>query len=75
MDSSVANILLSKDLDIYIKRESIYRQNKAAIFPVALGQCTEAMKARLDSEDAYSNISETGGVVRLLKLIMGIAFN
>ena len=75
LDSSVANMLLSKNLDIYIKQESIYRQNKAAMFSVALGQCTEAMKAGLDSEDTYLNISETGDVVRLLKLIRGIAFD
>ena len=61
LDSSIADIVLSKDTDVYIKRESIYRQNKAAIFSVELGQCTKAMEEKLESETLYATISDEGG--------------
>ena len=40
---AINTMLLSKDLDIYMKRESIYRQNKTQMFSVVIGQCSEAM--------------------------------
>ena len=74
-DTTIANALLSKDLDMFVKRESTYRQNKVAMLSVALGQCSEAMKAKLESENMYDKISNDGDVIALLKLIRSIAFD
>ena len=45
------------------------------MFVIAFGQCTGAMKARLESEDNFSHISKKGDVVLLFKMIRSIAFN
>ena len=42
---------------------------------VALGQCSEAMKAKLESEDTFESKSNNGDVIALLKLIRSIAFD
>lgn len=75
IDSAIADILLSKDLDIFVKRKSTYRQNKASMTAVALSQCSEAMKAKLESEDKFEQISNKGNVIALLKMIRSIAFD
>ena len=42
---------------------------------VALGQCSEAMKAKLELEDSFKSISNNGDVIVLLRLIRIIVFN
>ena len=39
INEEVANILLGKEIDAYAKRSQQYRQNKAKIYSMALGQC------------------------------------
>ena len=66
--------LFEKDIETWAKRESIYRQNKASLYSIVLGQCTEAMKAKLESDSGYETISGDSDVIELLKLIRSIAF-
>ena len=70
----VSNIFLGKEIDAYFKRSHQYLQNKAKIHSVALGQCTEAMKNRLEVEETYKDIDAESELIRLLLLIKSIAY-
>ena len=48
--------LYKNDIEIWSKRESLYRQNKAAMYSVVLGQCTEAIKAKIEADTQYKSI-------------------
>ena len=56
IEAEVAKLFLGKEIDPYVKRSQQYRQNKARIYSVALGQCTEATKKRLEGEETYEDI-------------------
>ena len=56
VDKEVVKLLLGKDIAAYVKRSQQYHQNKAKIYSVALGQCTEATKNRLKGKDTYKEI-------------------
>ena len=56
IDGGLVKILLVEEIDAYVKNSQQYCQNKAKIYSVALGQCTEAMKNRLKGEDTYKDI-------------------
>ena len=75
IDKEVENLLLGKDIDMYVKRSQQYRQNKAKICSVALGQCTEATKNRLEGEETYEHIDGDSGIIRLLLTINSIAYS
>jgi len=64
-----------KKVDTYVKRESIYEQNLETMYSVILGQCSDAMRAKLESQDEFERIADESDAVELLKLIKGIAFN
>lgn len=47
IDEDITKILLGKELDAFVKRKQMYCYNKATVYSVVLGHCTEAMKNRL----------------------------
>ena len=51
IEKEVANLLLGKEIDTYVKCSQQYRQNRAKIYSVALGKCTKAMKNCLKGEE------------------------
>ena len=57
IEEEVEKLLLGKDVYAYAKRSQQCRQNKAKIYSVALGQCTEAMKNCLGGEETYGDIA------------------
>ena len=48
LDTAAVEIIYKTELDGYIKRESIYRQNKASMYAVVFGQCSEPMRAKIE---------------------------
>ena len=58
IDKDVAKILLRKDIDASVNQTQDYRQNKANMYSMDLGQCTEAMKNTLEGEETYESIDE-----------------
>ena len=74
IDEDVAKLLLGKEIDTYVKRTQKYRQNKAKIYLVALGQCTKAMENILEGEETYKSIIEVSDVIRLLLFIKIISY-
>ena len=75
IDPAIDDLLLKNEVDIFIKRKFTYRQNQATMFSVVLGQCTEALKAKLEADNKFESISQSRDVIKLLLLIREIAFN
>ena len=71
----VAKLLFGKEIDSYVKRSQQYRQNKAKMYSVALGQCTEATKNRLEGDETYEDIDVDYDVIRLLQLIKSTTYS
>ena len=74
-DSDVDNILLKEEVQLHVRRKSTYRQNQATMFAIVLGQCTDAMKAKLEAESRYENTAQSRDVIELLKIMRDSAFN
>ena len=75
IDEEVANIHLGKDIDAYVKLSQQYRQNKAKIYSVTLGQCMEATDNRFEGEETYEDTDGDSEVIRLLLLINSISYS
>ena len=52
----IAVLLISKDIDQFVKREQHHHQNKAKMYSVELGQCTEAVNNFLEDESTYKDM-------------------
>eukprot|EP00957_Ditylum_brightwellii_P196722 14988938-Ditylum_brightwellii.AAC.1 len=50
VDNTIANIHLTKEIDVCLKRKEIYQGNKTKIFSVTIGQCAELMISKLESK-------------------------
>ena len=61
------------EVDEYMARKRDYSENKWALFAVVLGQCSEAMKAKLQVHEDYKNWERTHDVVSLLREIKGVS--
>eukprot|EP00957_Ditylum_brightwellii_P072372 5500718-Ditylum_brightwellii.AAC.1 len=70
----IAAIIIQKEYDLYMKRKATYKQNKTRMHAVAYGQCSEAMRAKLESTDKYEAAAEASNVIQLLRLIKKIAY-
>ena len=53
----------------YLKLLEDYDHNKAQIFAVIYGQCTDAMKSKLKSHSDHNDLSRNANVIKLLKRI------
>ena len=74
-DDAINEKILNRDIEAYVKRKAIYRQNKSSLYSVVMGQCTDAMKAKLKGISAYSTTDENSDVIELLKLIRQSTFD
>ena len=52
-NTKIDEMLFSKDFDNFIKRETSYRQNKAMMYSIVIGQCSKAMKAKLEGDSSF----------------------
>eukprot|EP00957_Ditylum_brightwellii_P183327 13964560-Ditylum_brightwellii.AAC.1 len=50
MDQATLKIYLSKEIDLYLKRQDQYKKNKTKMFNVIIGQCTDLMISKLESK-------------------------
>ena len=55
-----------KKLDMYLKREDAYNENKTKLFSVIYGQCTPKMVAGLKSQDGFTEKETKKDVVWLI---------
>ena len=66
---------LNRDIEVYVKRKTIYRQKKTSVYSVVMGQYTDDMKAKLKGMSADSATDENSDVIELLKLIRQSTFD
>ena len=66
---------LNRDIEVYVKRKTIYRQKKASVYSVVMGQYTDAIKAKLKGMSADFATDENSDVIELLKLIRQSTFD
>ena len=64
-----------KRIDEYVKRDEAYKQNMKTLYAVIWGQCTEALRAKLQAKDTHKDIAMNGDSIELLKNIKDTAFN
>lgn len=64
-----------KRIDEYVKREEAYKQNLKTLYAVIWGQCTEALRAKLQAKDTHKAIAMAGNAIELLKNIKDTAFS
>jgi len=64
-----------RKVDACVKHESICKQNLEMMCSMIVGQCSDAMRAKLESQDEFKWIANESDAMELLKLIKGIAFN
>ena len=55
--------LYEKDIEVWSKRESLYRQNKSSMYSIALGQCLEAMKVKLEASTQFELINDDSDLI------------
>lgn len=63
-----------KELDRYYKKVDKYEEDKAKVFIVIKGQCTLAMKNKIEAQEDYQDIEKNYEVVALLKSIRAVAY-
>eukprot|EP00957_Ditylum_brightwellii_P107433 8197217-Ditylum_brightwellii.AAC.1 len=74
LDNVIASIYLSNAIDMFLKRREIFQKNKSKMFMVIVGQCTDLVISKLESESTWKKTEATNNVVELLKMIKDIAY-
>ena len=64
-----------KQVDQYVKKLDQLKENIRTLYSVIWGQCTEAMKAKVESMSDYQGASLYNNGVELLKIIRSVCFN
>ena len=62
-----------KEADIFVERKASYDENKCAMFAIIMGQCSDAMKAKLKGHNAFKTWETTHDVIGLLTEIKAIS--
>ena len=65
----------TKKLDEVMKRESTLEENVKKVYSLIWGQCTDAMRQRIEALDTFAEMSRKGDGVGLLKALKAAAFN
>lgn len=68
-DDTLIKALFNEEVKEYMMRKRTYNNNKSKAYTVILGQCTEALKAKMKGQDNWDNIHDEHDVVMLLKSI------
>ena len=63
-----------KEVDIYVKRPEFYKSNKCALYSVIWSQCSEAMQAKIKSDDGFEATNKASDSLNLMQIIRGIAY-
>jgi hypothetical protein len=64
-----------KTVDEFVKQQTHLEQNVKTICSLVLGQCTDAMRAKLKFQSRYRTIEDESNGIELLKMIRTIMFN
>jgi hypothetical protein len=64
-----------KSVDEFVKQKAYFGENVKTVYSLILGQCTEAMRAKLESKKSHVVVSAASDGIELLKNIKSIMFN
>ena len=67
--------ICEKHVDEYVKKYQNYEQNKKYVYSLIMGQCTEVLRDRIESESTYHTISTNADPLSLLQIIKDLVFN
>ena len=73
--SATVKRIWEKRIDAFVKRETMLEGNIKTLYSLVWGQCTESLRAKLESDKDYVSMSKARDGVMLLKSIKGIVFN
>jgi hypothetical protein len=63
-----------KEIDEYVKRKAKHGDNCRNLFSLILGQCTDYLKAKLESLASFPTMKEDFDVFQLIKAVKGATF-
>ena len=61
------------ELKIYCNEIKLYKKNKAKIFIIIQGQCSLAVKPKMESNKEHKTIEEQDDVIKLMKLMKSLS--
>jgi hypothetical protein len=61
-------------VDEYVNHENKLAANCETVFSLMLGQCSESMRAKLESLDSYENMKDGFDTIALIKAIKGLIY-
>ena len=67
-------IIRKSQIDKYRKRKATYQENKGKMYSVIIGQCTDAMIAKLKGDSNFDMIEHNSHMLGLLGMIKKLAF-
>ena len=73
-DEDDRKIIRKSQIDEYRKRKATYQENKEKIYSVIIGQCTDAMIAKLKGDSNLDLIEHNSDMLGLLGMIKKMAF-
>eukprot|EP00957_Ditylum_brightwellii_P093897 7150489-Ditylum_brightwellii.AAC.1 len=53
----IAAIVIKQEYDVYVKQKATYSDNKMRMYAIAYGQCSEGMRAKLESETGFAEVA------------------
>ena len=73
-DEDDGKIIRKGQIDEYRKRKATYKEKKGKIYSVIIGQCTDAMIAKLKGDSNFGLIEHNYDMLGLLGMIKKVAF-
>ena len=67
-------VCYTEELKNFVKRKNQLKANKKKCFSLILGQCTPAMRGKIESHDNYEEASTELDPINLLKIIKSVVF-
>ena len=74
----ISNVKLEKyrhELSVLAKKKDTYQTQKEQVFVIILGQCSPAMKNKVEADPEYVELERNDDVVGLLKMLKAFAFS
>ena len=65
----------SKEYDVYVKQRQKYKEQRAKMFTIVLGQCEKAMRHRVESSNQCASMESSSNVVSLMRIIKDEAYD
>lgn len=64
-----------QEVSLHVKRKTYLRENMKALYTIIIGQCTDPLKALLETLPEYDRIRKSGDALGLLEAIKKVVFS